>query len=72
MERRKLYKSCPYCHAIWEIRFGDDEDFFRTCPICRISDYLPNEGELHGKHWRLNSIDKYLMGKASGMVENRK
>ena len=63
MNDRKLYKYCPRCHAIYEIRIEDKEDLFRTCPICGISDYLEDEMEIKKgkKYWRRNGIDNYFM-----------
>jgi hypothetical protein len=65
MNDRKLYKFCPFCHAIWEIRLEDKEDAFRTCPICGHSDHVENEQETMSKYWRRNGIDSYFLGRQS-------
>jgi len=60
---KKLYKLCPHCHAIHEVKAEDEVEVFRGCPICGVFDYLENETKINNRHWLRQGIDNYFLEK---------
>mgnify|MGYP007134665241 CR=1 FL=1 len=61
--KRKLFKFCPHCHVLYEIRLEDKQIVFRICPICGVADYFDSDWTIHqsDKYWIRHGIDEYFM-----------